>query len=530
MAFKALGLSEKIVKAIIESGYTAPTEIQSLAIPAAMEGKDIIGIAQTGTGKTAAFILPILNRLIASDGAAKHHPRALVLTPTRELALQVDEFAHNYGKFTNIRSLAVYGGVDMKKQVRALKKGVDIVVATPGRLLDHIHSKNINFSKIEVLVVDEADRMFDMGFIDDVNTIIRLVPKERQTFLFSATFSEDVQYLTEGIQINPEKIEVGRQQTPVETVTQVVYPVPQEKKLDLLLHLLEKEKLDRVLVFSRTKHGADKIARRLEKSGIKAIAIHSNRTQSQREKALAGFKNDEFNVLVATDVAARGIDVEAISHVINFDVPRFAEDYIHRIGRTGRATLTGDAFTFVSGEEEKFMSRIEKFIEMKVERKRCPGFNYKQAQKSVQKEGQPPKHRQKSVYGQKRTKSEKHAEAPKHTPKQKPVEVEQIKQVVEEELDEKQPLVNTNPKFSQPVDRPLSLVEYGQKKNQEKRFRVPFWKRKSDKSQHSNDNNRHNKHRSEQNDQRHQKSGDSNEFGRDNRRRGRRWYQKRRKF
>jgi ATP-dependent RNA helicase RhlE len=465
MAFNALGLSDKIVRGILESGYIAPTEIQSLAIPVALEGKDIIGIAQTGTGKTAAFVLPILNRLVGSEGAAKHQPRALVITPTRELAIQVEEFVRNYGKFTSIRSLPVYGGVDMKKQLKALKRGVDIIIATPGRLLDHIHNKNINFSHVEVLVVDEADRMFDMGFIDDVNSIIRLLPKERQTFLFSATFSEDVQYLTEGIQNNPQKIVVGRQQTPVETVTQVIYPVQQEKKLDLLLHLLEKEKLDRVLVFSRTKHGADKIARRLERSGIKAIAIHSNRTQSQREKALTGFKNDRFNVLVATDVAARGIDVEAISHVINFDVPRFAEDYIHRIGRTGRATLTGDAFTFVAGDEEKFINRIEKFIEKRIERKKCPGFNYKQTPKQSPKQSHPTRQSQTS----------------KHHPK--PAQVDKIPEVrVEEEPpEEKQPTQNIHPKLGVQVERPLSLVEYGQKKNKEKRFQPPFWKKKQDR-------------------------------------------------
>jgi ATP-dependent RNA helicase RhlE len=504
MAFKALGLSEKIVKSIIESGYTAPTEIQSLAIPVAMEGKDIIGIAQTGTGKTAAFALPILHRLSTTSSDSKHHPRALVLTPTRELAIQVDEFVKNYGKFTNIRSLAVYGGVDIKKQLRTLKKGVDVIIATPGRLLDHIHSKSINFSHVEVLVVDEADRMFDMGFIDDVNTIIRLLPKERQTFLFSATFSDDVEYLTEGIQKNPVKIEVGRQQSPVETVTQVVFPIQQEKKLDLLLYLLEKEKLERVLVFSRTKHGADKIARRLERSGIKAIAIHSNRTQSQREKALQGFKNDQFNVLVATDVAARGIDVEAISHVINFDVPRFAEDYIHRIGRTGRATLTGDAFTFVSGDEEKFISRIEKFIEKRIERQRCPGFNYKhtQVQKPTQTQKQRPDQRHASTH--------KHTQVDKIRPKQKEKEFQD---------EEKQPSQNIHPKLGEHVERPLSLVEYGQKKNKEKRFQTPFWKKKREgESGHSSQPSRSSQ------------SSQSNDTRRDNKFRSRNWRDRKRKF
>lgn len=479
MPFQALGLHEKVVSGILATGYTAPTEIQSLAIPLALEGRDIIGIAQTGTGKTAAFILPILNRLVASGRKAhtKHRPRALILTPTRELAIQADEFARDYGRFTDLRSLTVYGGVDIKKQIKALKKGVDLIAATPGRLIDHINQKNVDFSGIEVLVIDEADRMFDMGFIDDVMRIIRLLPLERQTFLFSATFSEEVQLLTEGIQQNPKIITVGRQQTPVESVTQHVFPVQQDRKLDLLLHILNEEKLDRVLVFSRTKHGADKISRRLERGGIKSIAIHANRSQSQRENALFGFKNGRFNVLVATDVAARGIDVEAISHVINFDVPRFAEDYIHRIGRTGRATASGDAFTFVSGDEEKFLSRIEKFIDIQLERKRYPTFNYKQ--KSAPPEDRKGRKSQKGKDA--RFDTHLRSQNPKfdHQPKAAHQDVSKGEMNQEELVREDQNVFLTkNSNLMKTEIQTSSLREYKEQEKKQKHFRSAFWDKK----------------------------------------------------
>lgn len=376
MSFSKLGLTDQLVQGILATGYTAPTEIQSRAIPLAVQGKDIIGCAQTGTGKTAAFVLPLLNRLSAPHHSARRHVRALILTPTRELAQQVEDFITGYGRFTSLQSLSVYGGVNMGNQLKRLSRGVDIVIATPGRLLDHMNRRSIDLSKVEVLVLDEADRMFDMGFINDVRKIIAKVPAERQTLLFSATMSKEVRALTASIQKHPELIEIGERTKPVDTVTQHFYSIPQQQKMDLLFHILETTSMDSVLVFSRTKHGADKISHRLERKGIKAVAIHSNRTQSQRDHALAGFKGGQFKVLVATDIAARGIDVEGISHVVNYDTPTFAEDYIHRIGRTGRASLKGDALTFVSREEQKHLKKIEHFVEKRFDLKRYPSFDY----------------------------------------------------------------------------------------------------------------------------------------------------------
>ena len=377
MPFSKLGLSDQLVQGILATGYTAPTAIQTRAIPIAVAGKDIIGCAKTGTGKTAAFVLPLLNHLTKSPSHPGHrHARALVLTPTRELAQQVEDFVTTYGRFTTLQSLAVYGGVNMENQIKRLRRGVDIVIATPGRLLDHINRKTIDLSRVEVLVLDEADRMFDMGFINDVRTIIGRVPAKRQTLLFSATMSKEIRALVASIQHNPELIEIGEQRRPVEAIRQNFYTVEQDKKLSLLLHILQSQTLDSVLVFSRTKHGADKISRRLERSGVRSIAIHANRTQAQRQRALAGFKQRQYNVLVATDIAARGIDVEGISHVINFDTPAFAEDYIHRIGRTGRASLGGDAITFVSNQERKYLKSIEYFVGRKYELKRYPGFDH----------------------------------------------------------------------------------------------------------------------------------------------------------
>jgi ATP-dependent RNA helicase RhlE len=376
MSFSKLGLTDQLVQGILATGYTAPTEIQSRAIPLAVQGKDIIGCAQTGTGKTAAFVLPLLNKLSAPHQSSRRHVRALILTPTRELAQQVEDFITGYGRFTSLQSLSVYGGVNMGNQLKRLARGVDIVIATPGRLLDHMNRRSIDLSKVEVLVLDEADRMFDMGFINDVRKIIAKVPAQRQTLLFSATMSKEVRALTASIQKHPELIEIGERTKPVDTVTQHFYSIPQQQKMDLLFHILDTTQMDSVLVFSRTKHGADKISHRLERKGVKAIAIHSNRTQSQRDHALAGFKQGQFKVLVATDIAARGIDVEGISHVVNFDTPTFAEDYIHRIGRTGRASLKGDALTFVSREEQKHLKKIEHFVEKRFELKRYPSFDY----------------------------------------------------------------------------------------------------------------------------------------------------------
>ncbi len=374
MPFKSLGLSDPLVRGILATGYTAPTEIQSQAIPAAIEGRDIIGCAQTGTGKTAAFVLPILNRLSHEHSTKSKAVKSLILTPTRELAIQIEDAIRGYGRFTHLRTLAVYGGVSIQNQFSALRRGVDIVVATPGRLMDHMRRRSINLANIEVLVIDEADRMFDMGFINDVRKIVSALPQKRQTMLFSATISLEVKSLAAGILKSPKMIQIGQQRNPIETITQHIYPVQKELKIDLLIHMLRDGQMYSVLVFSRTKHGADKINRRLERAGVQSVAIHSGRTQGQRQRAMDGFKSGQYRVMVATDIAARGIDVEGISHVINFDVPAFAEDYIHRIGRTGRAEATGDAITFVSNDEEKYLRQIEKFIGRRFHFDRCPDF------------------------------------------------------------------------------------------------------------------------------------------------------------
>ena len=379
MPFKSLGLSDPLVQGILATGYTAPTQIQSEAIPAALEGRDLVGCAQTGTGKTAAFVLPLLYRLSQKQAGRKRAIKALVLTPTRELAVQIERSVQDYGRFLHLKTLTIYGGVNIQGQLHALRRGVDIVVATPGRLLDHMQRESINLSRVEVLVLDEADRMFDMGFIHDVRKIISAVPNKRQTLLFSATMPAEVKKLTESILNNPKKISIGKQNNPIELVTQHVYTVEKRQKVEMLLHLIQTGQMYSVLVFSRTKYGADKIARRLAKMGIKTVAIHSNRTQNQRLSALDGFRSGKYQVMVATDIAARGIDIDGISHVINFDIPAFAEDYIHRIGRTGRAAATGDAISFVSSEENNYLQKIEKFIGKRFHIEKCPGFVYSKA-------------------------------------------------------------------------------------------------------------------------------------------------------
>jgi len=376
MPFKTFGLCDPLVQGILAAGYDAPTEVQSQVIPAAIAGKDIIGCAQTGTGKTAAFVLPILNRLSHERPAKRKYVRCLILTPTRELALQSEKFIRTYGRFLHLRTLTVYGGVNIKGQLNALHQGVDIVVATPGRLLDHMQRRTIDLRHIEVLVLDEADRMFDMGFIQDVRRIITAIPTNRQTMLFSATVTPEISLLAAGVQKSPIMIQIGRPRNPIETITQHIYLVDREQKMGLLLHLLRGAHLSSVLLFSRTKHGADKINRYLERAGIVSVAIHSGRNQSQREHALDGFKAGKYRVMVATDIAARGIDVTGISHVINFDVPVNPEDYIHRIGRTGRAEATGDAITFVSREEHKYLRQIERFIGREFTPVECAGFTY----------------------------------------------------------------------------------------------------------------------------------------------------------
>jgi ATP-dependent RNA helicase RhlE len=376
MPFTSLGLSDPLIQGILATGFTAPTEIQSRAIPVALAGNDIIGAAQTGTGKTAAFVLPILHHLAQERHTRSRHCRALILTPTRELAHQIENAVTSYGRFLQMRTLALYGGTNMQNQLKHLQRGVDIVIATPGRLLDHLHRKSINLGHVEIVVFDEADRMFDMGFINDVQRIVSHVPSERQTMMFSATMSKEVRGLMSAIQKQPVLIEIGERRSPVSSVRQTFYTVPQGRKMELLLFMLERKEFDSVLVFSRTKHGADNISHRLGRSGIKSVAIHSNRTQAQRQRALGGFRHGEYRVLVATDVAARGIDVEGISHVVNYDIPHFPEDYIHRIGRTGRASATGDAITFVGGEETKHLNNLERFTGKRYEVLKYPGFDY----------------------------------------------------------------------------------------------------------------------------------------------------------
>jgi len=387
MSFTTLGLSDALVQGILATGYTAPTEIQSRAIPLAVQGQDLIGLAQTGTGKTAAFVLPVLHKLSMSEPPQPRHVRALILTPTRELATQIEASIKNYGRFMKLFSATIYGGVDMFRQISLLRRGFDIVIATPGRLIDHLSRKTIDLSKVEMLVLDEADRMLDMGFVNDVKKIIALLPQARQTLLFSATMSQGIKSLTASVQRSPKLVQVGEERKPADSVTQKFYKVEQDQKTALLFHILDTVEMDSVLVFSRTKHGADKIQHRLEQRGIKAIAIHSNRTQSQRERALRGFRQKHYKVLVATDIAARGIDIEGISHVINYDTPNFAEDYVHRIGRTGRAAATGDAITFVARDEYKHFRRIAEFIGKRLQLEHFPNFSGTETADLLKEEG-----------------------------------------------------------------------------------------------------------------------------------------------
>ncbi len=375
MSFTTFGLSDPLARGILATGYTAPTEIQSQAIPAAIEGRDIIGCAQTGTGKTAAFVLPILDRLYHEKAGKKKVIKSLILTPTRELALQIEKSILGYGRFLDLHVLAVYGGVNIQTQLSALRRGIEIVVATPGRLMDHMQRRTIDLRHIEVLILDEADRMLDMGFINDVRKIVGTLPKKRQTMLFSATISPEVKTLAADMLKSPKVIQIGRPRNPIDTITQHFYAIEKAMKMDLLLHMIEDWRMFSVLVFSRTKHGADKISRQLKRAGIAAVAIHSNRTQNQRQQALDGFRSGKYQVMVATDIAARGIDVVGISHVINYDVPTHAEDYVHRIGRTGRAAATGDAITFVSSEEQKYLREVGKFIGRKLQPEICKGFS-----------------------------------------------------------------------------------------------------------------------------------------------------------
>jgi ATP-dependent RNA helicase RhlE len=373
VGFEALGLHENVLAAIADAGYTTPTPIQRDAIPLARRGRDLIGLAQTVTGKTAAFTLPIIDRLI--DGPRR--TRALILTPTRELCVQVDESFRKYAKHAPIAVVAVFGGVPLDPQEKKLRDGVDVVVATPGRLIDHVERQNVVFDDLEVLVLDEADRMLDMGFAPQINRIVAELPKYRQTLLFSATMPPEVEALARKYLRKPVVVQVGVRSAAASTVTHAVYPVPREKKNALLVELLTSGKAhDSVLIFSRTKHGADRIVRDLEKAGVSATAMHADKSQVQRTRALEDFKSGKTTVLVATDIAQRGLDISGITHVINYDVPQQAEDYVHRIGRTGRAAKEGDAYTFMAPDEIAMVRTIERVIGQPIPRISVPGYDF----------------------------------------------------------------------------------------------------------------------------------------------------------
>ncbi len=372
MNFDAFNLDARLMAGIRHLGYITPTPIQVQTIPAALNGEDIIGTAQTGTGKTAAFVLPILHRLISGP---RNCARALIVTPTRELAEQIHQAIRELGAGTGIRSATLYGGVGAAPQVKALRMGTEILVACPGRLLDHIQQGNARLQNIEVLVLDEADRMLDMGFLPDVKRILTHVSNRKQTMLFSATFPTEIEQLAARTLRNPKRIAIGLSR-PAHTVTHALYPVQKHLKTPLLLELLKRTDTDSVLVFTRTKHRAEKLARQIHRAGFRATSLHSNRTQGQRQSALTGFKSGHYQVMVATDIAARGLDVETISHVVNFDMPATADDYIHRIGRTGRAERAGDAFTLVTSDDRDMIRSLEKIMGKPLPRQTLDGFDY----------------------------------------------------------------------------------------------------------------------------------------------------------
>lgn len=374
MPFSSLGLSSPIVDAVSKQGYDNPSPIQAQAIPAILKGKDVMGAAQTGTGKTAGFTLPILQLLSNGQPARPNQIRTLVLTPTRELAAQVGDSVATYGANLPLRSAVVFGGVKINPQMMKLRKGVDILVATPGRLLDLYQQNAVKFNQLEILVLDEADRMLDMGFIHDIKKILALLPKQRQNLMFSATFSDQIRKLAKGLVNNPIEISVTPRNSTVKAVSQLVIPVDKAKKSALLTHLIKRDKWQQVLVFTRTKHGANRLTKHLEGKGIRAAAIHGNKSQAARTKALSEFKQNKVTVLVATDIAARGLDINQLPHVVNFDLPNVAEDYVHRIGRTGRAGAGGHAVSLVSADEIKQLNDIQNLIKQLIKREFIDGF------------------------------------------------------------------------------------------------------------------------------------------------------------
>jgi ATP-dependent RNA helicase RhlE len=377
MHFNNLGLRAEILRAVAEQGYDTPTPIQHQAIPLVLEGRDLMAAAQTGTGKTAGFTLPILQLLSSRDASLslkRFKPRCLILVPTRELAVQVHDSVRTYGKHLRLKSVAIFGGVGMGPQLAALRAGVDIIVATPGRLLDHVEQRSADLSGIEILVLDEGDRMLDMGFIRDIRRILGLLPKQKQSLLFSATFPDEIRSLAAGLLNNPASVEVARRNAPAEAVTHAVYHVDRERKRDLLVRLIDDHGWGQVLVFTRTKHGADALAQRLEKAGINSAALHGNKSQSQRQRALDDFKRLKVNVLVATDIAARGIDIDQLPHVVNYELPHVPEDYVHRIGRTGRAGASGAAISLVCVDEHRLLRDIERLLKRDIEKKVVAGF------------------------------------------------------------------------------------------------------------------------------------------------------------
>ncbi len=378
MKFEELNLAPAIIKAVLEQGYETPTPIQAQAIPAVLDGHDLLGGAQTGTGKTAAFVLPMLHKLSQSEAARNKFGgigiRALVLTPTRELAAQVEESVQTYGKYVELSSTVIFGGVGMNPQISRVKKGVDILVATPGRLLDLLQQGVLDLSQVQILVLDEADRMLDMGFIHDVKKVLAVVPKDKQSLLFSATFSEEIRELAATLLKSPLTIQVTPRNTTVQRITQLIHPVGRGKKKALLAHIVQERNWSQVLVFTRTKFGANNVAEFLTKSGINAMALHGNKSQAARTQALAGFKSGDIRALVATDIAARGIDIDDLPHVVNYDIPNVCEDYVHRIGRTGRAGADGAAVNLVCLDEEGFMQAIERFTKQDIEVQIVEGF------------------------------------------------------------------------------------------------------------------------------------------------------------